>query len=222
MFKTKKWLMCLMGLFAAFGLFATAKCDVQAGRNYPIGSYIVCNTDTRLFTLPDCNEGVVTEIPQGAIAEVVENDKIYTKVSYNGNIGYLYQEFITIDEELIKAYKAELLARSEEVRLLAALIQCEAGGEPIEGQIAVGAVVMNRVKAPNYPNTIAEVIHAPGQFTPVGGERMNRLLAQDTIKQSCREAAKAAFQGLDNVGGLTHFRRNDGRAGIVIGNHVFY
>ena len=80
MFKTKKWLMCLMGLFAAFGLFATAKCDVQAA-DYQVGSYIVCNEDTRLFTLPDCNEGVVTEIPRWSVAEVVENDKIYTKIN---------------------------------------------------------------------------------------------------------------------------------------------
>ena len=221
MFKTRKWLMGLLGVLAAFGLLLTEKCDVKAA-DYHVGSYIVCNTDTKLFVLPDCNEGVVTELPQWSVVEVVENDKIYTKVNYNGQVGYLYQEFITIDEELIEAHKAELLARSEEVRLLAALIQCEAGGEPIEGQIAVGAVVMNRVKAPNYPNTIAEVIYAPGQFSPAGGERMNNLLATNTIKDSCREAAKMAFQGVDNVAGMTHFRRAGSKEGYVIGNHVFY
>ena len=221
MLKTKKWLMGLFGMLAALGLFATAKCDVTAA-DYPVGSYIVCDEDTRLFNLPDCNEGVVTEIPKWTVVEVVENDKIYTKVNYNGQIGYLYQEFITIDEELIEAHRAEILARSEEVRLLAALIQCEAGGEPFEGQVAVGAVVMNRVKSPNYPNTIVEVIHQPGQFTPAGGEKMTRLMAENTIKDSCREAAKLAFQGMDNVAGMTHFRRAGSKAGYVIGNHVFY
>ena len=52
--------------------------------------------------------------------------------------------------------------------LFARLIQCEAGEEPYEGQVAVGAVVMNRVRSGAYPNTVKGVIYASGQFTPAG------------------------------------------------------
>ncbi len=51
-------------------------------------------------------------------------------------------------------------------KLLAALIYCEAGNQPYEGQVAVGAVVMNRVRSGSYPNTISEVIYQSGQFGP--------------------------------------------------------
>ena len=57
-------------------------------------------------------------------------------------------------------------ATSGEQALLAALIFCEAGGEPYEGQVAVGAVVMNRVRSGIFPNSITEVIYQSGQFGP--------------------------------------------------------
>ena len=221
MLSSKKWLLGLMGFFLSLGLMGATKCDVQAA-DYEIGSYIVCNTDTKLFVLPDCNEGVVAEISQNSVCTVVENDKIYTLVSCDGVTGYLYQEFIGYDEAIIAAYEAELLARSEEVRLLAALIQCEAGGECIEGQVAVGSVVMNRVRSAAYPNTIVDVIYAPGQFTPAGSGNVAALMESNNIKDSCREAAKNSFQGLDLVQGATHFRRAGSKDGIVIGNHVFF
>ena len=106
--------------------------------------------------------------------------------------------------------------------LLAALIQCEAGGETYEGQLAVGAVVMNRVRSAAYPDTIHGVIYASGQFTPAQSGKVNRLLESGRIKQSCIDAATEAISGVSNVGDMTHFRRNNGREGLVIGNHVFY
>lgn len=116
----------------------------------------------------------------------------------------------------------ELLARSEEIRIMAAMIQCEAGNQPFEGQVAVGAVIMNRVKSAAYPNTIVEVLLQPKQFSPVDDELFAELLANDTIKQSCRDAALQAFLGVDNVNGAMHFRRAGNREGIVIGDHVFW
>ena len=61
--------------------------------------------------------------------------------------------------------QAASVAASEQ-ELLAALIYCEAGNQPYEGQVAVGAVVMNRVKSGVYPNTITDVIYQSGQFGP--------------------------------------------------------
>ena len=106
--------------------------------------------------------------------------------------------------------------------LLAALIQCEAGGESYEGQVAVGAVVMNRVRSAAYPDSIHGVIYASGQFTPALNGKVNRVYESGRIKESCIQAAQEALSGVSNVGDLTHFRRNNGREGLVIGNHVFY
>ncbi len=120
-----------------------------------------------------------------------------------------------------EAQKAKAMASADDV-LLAALIQCEAGDEPYEGQVAVGAVVMNRVKSPAYPNTIRDVIFASGQFTPAGSGQLARLLSAGNVKASCLQAAREAIGGASPIGGAAHFRRAGGREGIVIGNHVFW
>ena len=106
--------------------------------------------------------------------------------------------------------------------LLAALIHCEAGGESYEGQVAVGAVVLNRVRSGAYPNSIHDVIYQSWQFTPAHTGKVDRVLASGNIYESCIRAAEDALSGTSPVGTVTHFRRNDGRDGQVIGNHVFY
>lgn len=113
-------------------------------------------------------------------------------------------------------------AGTSDAILLAALIQCEAGNESYEGQLAVGAVVVNRVKSASYPDTVSDVIFASGQFTPAGSGKVARLIANGNISSSCIQAANEALSGVTNVGGATHFRRAGGRDGIVIGNHVFW
>lgn len=120
-----------------------------------------------------------------------------------------------------EAQKAAAASVTDSV-LLAALIQCEAGDEPYEGQVAVGAVVMNRVKSGAYPNTIKDVIYASGQFTPAGSGQVARVIASGTVKQSCLQAAQEAMAGSSPAGAATHFRRAGSREGIVIGNHVFW
>ena len=106
--------------------------------------------------------------------------------------------------------------------LLARLIQCEAGGESYEGQLAVGSVVMNRVRCGGYPNSIAEVIYASGQFVPASKGRMESLILNGNIKASCVQAAQEVIGGRCNVGDALHFRRAGNRQGTVIGNHVFW
>ena len=109
-----------------------------------------------------------------------------------------------------------------DINLLAKLIAAEARGESYEGQLAVGAVVMNRVRSSAYPDTIHGVIYASGQFTPALNGKVNKVYESGKINESCIKAAKEALSGVSNIGDLTHFRRNDGRDGIVIGNHVFH
>lgn len=113
-------------------------------------------------------------------------------------------------------------ASVDDVTLLAALIQCEAGNEPYEGQLAVGAVVMNRVRSGRYPGSIYEVIYQAGQFPPAGkGYVANKI--SNGVKSSCLQAAQEAINGMDNTGGAMSFRRaSSGHPGVVIGNHVFY
>lgn len=116
---------------------------------------------------------------------------------------------------------AAAAATVDDIRFLGALIYCEAGNQPYEGKVAVGAVVMNRVKSPRYPNTIEGVIRASGQFTPVRSGKVDRIYAQGAPEE-CILAAQEALAGVSPVGDATHFRRNNGREGQVIGAHVFY
>lgn len=112
-------------------------------------------------------------------------------------------------------------ANADETRLLGALIQCEAGCESYDGQLAVGAVVMNRVKSGAYPNSISSVIYASGQFTPAMNGKVARYY-NGNVNSSCIQAAQAAIAGQSNVGGATHFRRAGNHDGLLIGNQVFW
>ncbi|MCR5641212.1 MAG: SH3 domain-containing protein [Lachnospiraceae bacterium] len=116
---------------------------------------------------------------------------------------------------------APVAASYDDVTVLAALIQAEAGYEPYEGQLAVGAVVVNRFNR-GYASSISGVIYAPGQFSPAGSGRVDQILAQGP-KASCIQAAQEALSGVDNTGGATSFRPvRSGRPGLVIANQVFW
>lgn len=118
--------------------------------------------------------------------------------------------------------KSSVSASMDDVTLLAALIQCEAGSESYEGQLAVGAVVMNRVRSGAYPGSVYGVIYESGQFTPAGTGAVASVAASGP-KGSCIQAAQQALGGADNTGGATSFRRvSSGQSGVVIGNHVFF
>ena len=107
--------------------------------------------------------------------------------------------------------------------LLANLIYCEAGGEPYAGQVAVGAVVINRVLSSVYPNTVTGVIYQKYQFSPVGSGRLALALAQNKATASCYKAADEAMAGQTNVGNCVYFRTPiPGLTGIQIGGHIFY
>ena len=107
--------------------------------------------------------------------------------------------------------------------LLANLIYCEAGAEPYEGKVAVGAVVMNRVKSTVFPNTITGVIYQNKQFSPVLDGHLALALAQDRATPECYQAADEAMAGLTNVGNCVFFRTPiEGLTGISIGGHIFY
>lgn len=108
-------------------------------------------------------------------------------------------------------------------KLMANIIYCEAGAEPYEGQVAVGAVVMNRVMSSVFPNTIVGVIYQNRQFSPVANGRLALALARDSATPSCYQAADEAMSGVTNVGQCVFFRTPiPGLEGIRIGGHIFY
>ena len=93
-----------------------------------------------------------------------------------------------------------------ELRLMASIINCEAGIEPYQGKLAVGIVVMNRVKSSSFPGSIKSVIYQPGQFSPVrNGALRTRLAQYDAGKtksaqwKSCIKAAKKVLSGQKTI-----------------------
>ena len=108
-------------------------------------------------------------------------------------------------------------------KLLANLIYCEAGGEPYEGQVAVGRVVINRVLSAKFPNTVMGVIYQNKQFSPVASGRLALALEADKATDACYRAADEAMSGVTNVGNCVFFRTPiPGLTGISIGGHIFY
>lgn len=180
------------------------------------------------------------EVPEGWVA-IQYGDGIayvsaqYVEVALSTGTGITVEEELAIiakqkaEEEAKKAeqakkaattQKAAVEASYDEVTILGALIQLEAGNECYDGQVAVGAVVMNRVRSGSYPNSISDVVYQRGQFSVrdrVAG------VAAGGVKSSCLQAAQQAINGTDNTGGALQFAPvSSGRGGVVIGNHVFY
>ena len=132
------------------------------------------------------------------------------------------EELARLSEKMKKRSLDEVTIGAGEEDMLAALIQCEAGGEPWAGKVAVGAVVMNRVMSGAFPNTITGVIYQSGQFEPVTSGRFAIVLSQGANAE-CYKAARAAMNGENNIGECLFFRTIvPGIKGTIIGHHVFY
>jgi len=131
-----------------------------------------------------------------------------------------------VDETTAIALELEAVAQSKaDVYLLAKLIYAEARGEPYIGQVAVGAVVLNRVKSPNFPDTIREVIYQPFAFTAVDDGQIN--LEPD---QTAYKAAEDALSGWDpSYGSLFYYNPETATSAWIftretiteIGKHIF-
>lgn len=115
---------------------------------------------------------------------------------------------------------SQVSAGSGELDLLAAIIECEAGGESHTGKVAVGAVIMNRVRSSQFPNSISEVVYQSGQFSPVASGRLSAVLSQGA-RSDCYQAAQEALNGSNPIGGALYFNSGSGK-GQQIGNQHFY
>ena len=97
-------------------------------------------------------------------------------------------------------------ASNSDIQLMARAINGEARGEPYEGQVAVGAVILNRVKSSKFPNTIAGVIYQSGAFTAVADGQINVPIEEGS---SVYKAAKDAMNGWDPTGGCIYYFNPD-------------
>ena len=117
---------------------------------------------------------------------------------------------------------SELVYEESDEELLACLIYCEAGNQPYEGQVAVGAVVVNRMRSAAYPNSMVGVIYQNKQFSPVASGRLAARLAVGA-NERCHQAARDAMNGSTPVGNCLYFRTVIPEInGQIIGDHVFY
>lgn len=191
---------------------------------------------------PDEEADVYGLLANEDAVEFIETvDDKWISVEYNDEIGYVNSDYINVEfhidegetmdvirirereeaERKRKANRGAVAADADELRLLGALIYCEAGNQSYEGMLGVGAVVMNRVRSGAYPNTIHSVIYASGQFTPAMTGKVARVY-EGNVPDLCLQAAQAAINGETTVGGATHFRRAGKREGYVLGDHVFW
>ena len=109
-----------------------------------------------------------------------------------------------IDEGIVKedvSYAASSSSASD-LQLMARAINGEARGEPYEGQVAVGAVILNRVKSSQFPNTIAGVIYQSGAFTAVADGQINAPIDENS---TVYKAAQDAMNGWDPTGGCIYY-----------------
>ena len=206
------------------------------------------STESRIMKrLEEGDELIVdieAEVEEGWVA-VIYKDKTcyvsaeYVEVALNVGIGITIEEIEEArrkEEEAKKAAQeakrqadAQLQANQaaaanvDDLTLMAAIIYCEAGAEPYETQLAVGAVIMNRVQSVGYPNTLHDVIYQRGQFGPARTGKLARVIANGRATASCYQAAQAALNGEDNTGGCLHFNDHNGtRSGLVLGGMIFW
>ncbi len=238
---------CIYGLEAL--AYAKANCKTVATTTTD-GLRIRQEMSTESRIIKRLDEGAQLVVDTGATTEagwvaVRHNDNTYYVSADYVTVAMEIGTGLTMAEiEEIARQEAERRAREEQARreaaekvaasnaavrevddltLMAAIIYCEAGAEPYETQLAVGAVIMNRVESSKYPNTIYDVLYQKGQFPPATNGKVARVIAQGKANASCYDAARAALAGEDNTNGCYRFNDYNGtREGIRYGGMVFW
>lgn len=196
---------------------------------------------------PSQNDGIIRTVEKGTKLTVANSDKVdvdydedeWVPIRSGNGIGFVAKEFVSIswdigvgmtvaEEEAIQREKEEAARKgkastnTDDLILLAALIEGEGNGQPYEGKVAIANVVLNRVNSGGYPNSIYNVIYQPGQFGPALSGKVAQIVLKGPTSAN-KDAAAAALGGLNYIGGCTHFKSvNSGVPGAVIGAHVFY
>ncbi|MGI6095112.1 MAG: cell wall hydrolase [Lachnospiraceae bacterium] len=185
----------------------------------------------------------VGSLPRGCVVTVVGEAGDWTQVVSDEVEGYIRSDLLAFGEDARVLYEetfgepegeyngaqeaeeayasAEAVSYSQaDLDLMASIIECEAGGECYEGKIAVGAVILNRVRSDRFPDTLEGVIYQSGQFSPAASGKLSRVLARGA-SEACYEAARDVFAGANTIGDKLFFNCGGGK-GIQIGNQHFY
>ncbi|MBS6196479.1 MAG: cell wall hydrolase [Clostridiales bacterium] len=189
----------------------------------------VTASSLRIRNAPSLDAQQIGSRGKGSKVEILGQEGDWYQID-NGDNGpaYMFAEHIEIEEataltmEEYQEQKQEVSVSVSggELDLLAAIIQCEAGGESHTGKVAVGAVIMNRVRSGQFPNTISEVVYQSGQFSPVASGKLASVLSQGA-RSDCYQAAQEALAGSNPIGGALYFNSGTGK-GQQIGNQHFY
>ena len=200
----------------------------------------VTASSLRVRKEPSMDAGQIGNMKQGSRVEILGQEGDWYQVSYGEDSAYMFAEYIQIEEttalsvaeyetqqkekeqavQQVSQTGASMSASDSELALLAAIIQCEAGGESNTGKVAVGAVIMNRVRSSQFPNSITEVVYQSGQFSPVASGILSSVLSQGA-RSDCYQAAQEALAGSNPIGSALYFNSGSGR-GQQIGNQHFY
>lgn len=179
------------------------------------------NSNTRYisdeFVTVSYNTGKAITIEEELAAIAAAEEAKRAKEASNSNAGGSSQS-----NGAKKTQGSSVAANTDDVTLLAALIQCEAGGCSYDCQLAVGSVVVNRMKSGSYPNSLYKVIYQRGQFGPASSGKLARRL-RSGVSSTARKAAQAALSGVDNTNGAKSFKlASSGHKGVKYGPVVFY
>lgn len=205
------------------------------------------NTYANIRTGADINTQPVGKLPAGAVVTVVGEENGWKQIVSGEVEGYIWGELLVSGEsarqlfesvygdveivgaepvaapapvETVPTAQNQANVSNAELDLMAAIIECEAGGEPYEGKIGVGAVIMNRIRSSQFPNTLSEVIYQSGQFSPVASGKLASVLSRGA-SQACYDAARDVFAGANTIGDRLFFHAGGG-SGLTIANQTFY
>lgn len=147
--------------------------------------------NTNLKTISFNNADETKKTNKNNVQDVSNSNKTGTDVKTNSTPSRVQSQNVAKASDKVTASRGDLKAaipyNAKELDLLARLVRAEAGGEPYNAQVAVAAVVINRVKSSKFPNTITSVINSNNQFTPVQNGQINKP-ATDTNKKAVEEA----------------------------------
>lgn len=195
----------------------------------------LANTDSELDVYAEAEGTVIGKMYSNTVVTIVEEGAEWSKISSGSVVGYVKNESLLFGSAAVEKAKVtcaqgtknartieEIAAeqkKASDVKLLAALIYCEAGNQSYTGKVAVGAVVMNRINSSRFPNTLEGVVYQRGQFTPAMTGKLARVLASGNIPSSCYQAAEDAMNGSNPIGKALFF--STGGSGYKLGDHYF-
>lgn len=246
--KFKKMMLCLLVSVFACGMFNMEAYAAEVAQEVETTA-VVTETTTQAET-----KEMITETQADEVEETIEDS------DNNSNIEK--EEIKNTEEEVKEEVKEEVSVKKEttkkettkkkttkkkttakakytksELRLLAALISCEANGEPYAGKLAVGIVVLNRKESKVFPNSIKNVIYQKYQFGPARNGSLAKALKEydngkftSANEKECIKAAKAALSGTKkitykkksiNLKGYMFFSRYVKNAKLQIAHHQF-